>query len=165
MVHLLYPPSQATADFERYQDRRQFLTTAAMGIASASAASLISIRQAPAAESDAIRPFHIEIPKEGLVSLRERLMMTRWPDRETVADPSQGVQLKTVQQLAHYWRTDYDWRKVEAKLNALQDQAKGASDRARVRIEKRIGEVKADFAMRSKKLNQAWDLTKEALAA
>jgi pimeloyl-ACP methyl ester carboxylesterase len=119
MVHFPYPPSQATADFESYQDRRQFLTAAAMGIASASAASLISTRQAPAAESDAIRPFHIEIPKEGLVSLRERLMMTRWPDRETVADPSQGVQLRTVQQLAQYWRTDYDWRRVEARLKAL----------------------------------------------
>jgi pimeloyl-ACP methyl ester carboxylesterase len=119
MVHLPYPPSQATADFESYRDRRQFITAAAMGIASASAASLISTRQAPAAESDAIRPFHIEVPKEGLVSLRERLMMTRWPDRETVADPSQGVQLRTIQQLAQYWRTDYDWRRLEARLKAL----------------------------------------------
>jgi pimeloyl-ACP methyl ester carboxylesterase len=119
MVHLPYPPSQATADFESCQDRRQFLGTAAMGIAAASAAGLFSARPAPAAESGAIRPFHIDVAKEGLVNLRERLMMTRWPDRETVADPSQGVQLRTIQQLAQYWRTDYDWRKVEARLKAL----------------------------------------------
>ena len=119
MVHLPHPPIQRTADFESYQDRRQFLGTAAMGIASASAASLFSTRLAPAAESGAIRPFHIDFPEKGLVNLRERLMMTRWPDRETVADPSQGVQLKTIQQLAQYWRTDYDWRKVEARLKAL----------------------------------------------
>jgi pimeloyl-ACP methyl ester carboxylesterase len=119
MVHLPHLPSQSKADFENFQDRRQFLGTAAMGIVSASAASVFSTRPAPAAESSAIRPFHIDIPKEGLVNLRERLTMTRWPDRETVADPSQGVQLKTVQQVAQYWRTDYDWRKVEARLKAL----------------------------------------------
>jgi pimeloyl-ACP methyl ester carboxylesterase len=119
MVHFPYPPSRATADFESCQDRRQFLGAAAMGIAAASAAGLFSARPAPAAESGAIRPFHIDVAKEGLVNLRERLMMTRWPDRETVADPSQGVQLRTIQQLAQYWRTDYDWRKVEARLKAL----------------------------------------------
>jgi pimeloyl-ACP methyl ester carboxylesterase len=119
MVHLIDPPILRTADSESYQDRRQFLSTAAMGIVSASAASLLSTHPAPAAESGAIRPFHIDVPKDGLVNLRERLMMTRWPDRETVADQSQGVQLRTVQQLAQYWRTDYDWRKVEARLKAL----------------------------------------------
>jgi pimeloyl-ACP methyl ester carboxylesterase len=119
MVHLPHPPIQRTADFEHSQDRRQFLSTAAMGIVSASAASVFSSHPAPAAESGAIRPFHIDIPREGLVNLRERLMTTRWPDRETVADPSQGVQLRTVQQLAQYWQEDYDWRKVEARLKAL----------------------------------------------
>jgi pimeloyl-ACP methyl ester carboxylesterase len=119
MVHLPHSPNQTTADFESYQDRRQFLSTAAMGIAAAGAASLLSARPAPAAESAAIRPFHIDIPKDGLANLRERLAMTRWPDRETVADPTQGVQLKTIQQLAQYWRTEYDWRKVEARLKAL----------------------------------------------
>src|SRR4051794_12860068 len=120
MVHLpLFPPGQTTADFESYQDRRQFLSTAAMGIAAGGAASLLSARPAPAAESAAIRPFHIDIPKDALANLRERVTMARWPDRETVADPSQGVQLKTMQQLAQYWRTDYDWRKVEARLKAL----------------------------------------------
>ena len=119
MVHLPHPPSQATAHFDSYQDRRQFLSAAAMGIVSASAASLLSTHPAPAAESGAVRPFNIDVPKEVLVNLRERLMVTRWPDRETVADPSQGVQLRTVQELAQYWRTDYDWRKVEARLKAL----------------------------------------------
>jgi pimeloyl-ACP methyl ester carboxylesterase len=119
MVHLPHPPIQRTADFERYQDRRQFLSTAGMGIVSAGAASLLSTHPAPAAERGAIRPFHIDVPREGLINLRERLMTTRWPDRETVADPSQGVQLKTIQQLAQYWRADYDWRKVEARLKAL----------------------------------------------
>jgi len=119
MVHLPHPPSQATAHFDSYQDRRQFLSAAAMGIVSASAASLLSTHPAPAAESGAVRPFNIDVPKEVLVNLRERLMVTRWPDRETVADPSQDVQLRTVQELAQYWRTDYDWRKVEARLKAL----------------------------------------------
>ena len=119
MVHLPHPPILRTVDFEHSQDRRQFLSTAAMGIASAGAATLFSVRPAPAAESSAVRPFHIDIPREGLVNLRERLMTTRWPDRETVADPSQGVQLRTIQQLAQYWQADYEWRKVEARLKAL----------------------------------------------
>jgi pimeloyl-ACP methyl ester carboxylesterase len=119
MVHLPHSPGQTIAHFESYQDRRQFLSTAAMGIVSAGATSLLSAHPAPAAESAAIRPFHIDIPREGLINLRERLMTTRWPDRETVADPSQGVQLRTVQKLAQYWQADYDWRKVEARLKAL----------------------------------------------
>lgn len=120
MVHLpLFPPGQTTADLESYKDRRQFLSTAAMGIAAAGAASLLSARSAPAAEGAAIRPFHIDIPKDALANLRERVTTARWPDRETVADPSQGVQLKTIQELAQYWRTDYDWRKVETRLRAL----------------------------------------------
>src|SRR5437016_1029204 len=73
----------------------------------------------PAVEADAVRPYHINIPEEALVDLRRRLAATRWPERETVADQSQGVQLATVQKLARYWVTDYDWRKVEAKINAL----------------------------------------------
>ena len=66
-----------------------------------------------------IRPFHIEIPDEQLDDLRRRIAQTRWPTKELVADRSQGVQLATMQELARYWATDYDWRKVEAKLNAL----------------------------------------------
>ena len=67
----------------------------------------------------AIRPFHVNFPETALVDLRRRLSATQWPDRETVADQSQGPQLATLQKLARYWETEYDWRKVEARLNAL----------------------------------------------
>jgi pimeloyl-ACP methyl ester carboxylesterase len=66
-----------------------------------------------------IRPFHVDIPNEALDDLRRRIAATQWPERETVADQSQGVPLGMVQKLAHYWATDYDWRKCEEKLNAL----------------------------------------------
>jgi len=66
-----------------------------------------------------IRPFHIEVPEEELAELRRRIGAARWPSRELVADRSQGVQLATMQGLARYWTSDYDWRKAEAKLNAL----------------------------------------------
>ena len=67
----------------------------------------------------AVRPFTFEAPEAELEALRARIAATRWPEQETVADPSQGVQLATVQNLARYWATDYNWRKVEARLNAL----------------------------------------------
>ena len=70
-------------------------------------------------EADAIRPFRIEFPQEAILDLRRRINATNWPERETVADESQGVPLATMQQLARYWATGYDWRKVEAKLNEL----------------------------------------------
>src|SRR5437762_13437605 len=66
-----------------------------------------------------IRPFHVETPEEKLAELRRRIAATRLPSGELVADRSQGVQLATIQELAGYWVTDYDWRKAEAKLNAL----------------------------------------------
>jgi pimeloyl-ACP methyl ester carboxylesterase len=66
-----------------------------------------------------IRPFHYNAPDSALVDLRKRILETRWPDRELVTDASQGVQLATMQKLARYWATDYDWRKCEAKLNSL----------------------------------------------
>jgi pimeloyl-ACP methyl ester carboxylesterase len=69
--------------------------------------------------SEAIRPFHLDVPKEQLVELRRRINGTRWPTKELVGDRSQGVQLATTQELARYWAADYDWRKAEAKLNAL----------------------------------------------
>jgi pimeloyl-ACP methyl ester carboxylesterase len=72
-----------------------------------------------AADKDAMRPFHVSIPEEALVDLRRRIAATRWPEQETVADQSQGVQLATMRELARYWATEYDWRKTEAKLNAL----------------------------------------------
>ena len=66
-----------------------------------------------------IRPFHVDIPEEKLTDLRRRIAATQWPEKETVADQSQGVQLETIQKLARYWGTEYDWRKVESQLNAL----------------------------------------------
>ena len=66
-----------------------------------------------------IRPFHVDIPNEALEDLRGRIRATNWPEQETVADQSQGVPLAMIQKLARYWMTDYDWRKCEAKLNAL----------------------------------------------
>ena len=66
-----------------------------------------------------IRPFHVEFSDEKLDDLRRRIAETRWPGKELVDDPSQGVQLRMLQELARYWTTEYDWRKTEAKLNAL----------------------------------------------
>jgi pimeloyl-ACP methyl ester carboxylesterase len=66
-----------------------------------------------------IRPFRVDIPEEALDDLRRRIAAVRWPSRELVADRSQGVQLATMQELARYWATDYDWRACEARLNAL----------------------------------------------
>src|ERR1700683_4077627 len=71
------------------------------------------------AGATAIRPFTIEIAEAELEALRGRVAATRWPDKETVPDHSQGVQLATIQALARYWATDYDWRRCEARLNAL----------------------------------------------
>jgi pimeloyl-ACP methyl ester carboxylesterase len=72
-----------------------------------------------AAGKDAIRPFHVEFPDEALADMKRRIVAMRWPPKELVADQSQGVQLATLQKLARAWATDYDWRKAEAKLNAL----------------------------------------------
>jgi len=74
---------------------------------------------AQAIDRDAIRPFRVRIPDEEIVELRRRIAETRWPTRELVEDRSQGVQLAMLQELARYWSTDYDWRKCEARLNAL----------------------------------------------
>ena len=71
------------------------------------------------AETTAIRPFQIEVPEEQLTELHRRVEATRWPSNELVEDRSQGVQLATMRALADYWTTDYDWRKCEARLNAL----------------------------------------------
>jgi pimeloyl-ACP methyl ester carboxylesterase len=100
-------------------DRRQLLGRAAVGIAAAGATSLFPAYPASAATSEDIRPFRVNVPEEDLVDLRRRLAATRWPEKETVADESQGVPLATLQELSRYWQTDYDWRKIEAKLNAL----------------------------------------------
>jgi pimeloyl-ACP methyl ester carboxylesterase len=71
------------------------------------------------AQNGALRPFNVNVAEAELQDLRRRINATKWPDRETVKDESQGVRLAAIQDLARYWGTDYDWRKVEAKLNAL----------------------------------------------
>jgi pimeloyl-ACP methyl ester carboxylesterase len=71
------------------------------------------------ADKNAIRPFQVNVPEAGLTDLRNRIIATKWPERETVADATQGVQLATMQALANYWKTEYNWRTVEARLNAL----------------------------------------------
>jgi pimeloyl-ACP methyl ester carboxylesterase len=98
--------------------RRRLLSATAMGLAAMSAASYPAFRTL-AATDDAIRPFRVNIPDEALFDLCRRIAATRWPDRETVNDQSQGIQLAKLQELVRYWGTDYDWRKAEAKLNAL----------------------------------------------
>jgi pimeloyl-ACP methyl ester carboxylesterase len=72
-----------------------------------------------AADTEAIRPFHVNFQEAELTELRRRISATGWPEREMVTDQSQGLQLATIQKLARYWATEHDWRKVEAKLNAL----------------------------------------------
>jgi pimeloyl-ACP methyl ester carboxylesterase len=72
-----------------------------------------------AAKDNTIRPFRVDVPQEDVAELRRRIAATRWPERETVADESQGVQLSTTQELVRYWGTEYDFRRFEARLNAL----------------------------------------------
>src|SRR5213593_2790070 len=81
--------------------------------------SVTEVTHQTGGDKTAIRKFHVNVPEAELTELRRRINATKWPERETVADASQGVQLATVQQLARYWASDYDWRKCEAKLNAL----------------------------------------------
>ena len=66
-----------------------------------------------------VRPFHVDFPEDAIVDLRRRLAATRWPERETVDDDSQGMPLATMQELARYWATEYDWRSCEKKLNSV----------------------------------------------
>jgi pimeloyl-ACP methyl ester carboxylesterase len=87
--------------------------------AAAGAVSLLPTYSAAAVDDNAIRPFRISVPEAELIDLRRRIAATRWPDRETVNDRSQGAQLARLQELVRYWGTDYDWRRAEAKLNAL----------------------------------------------
>ena len=95
----------------RRADSAAYATTAATATATVAAATEIN--------SSAIRPFRVSVPEAALVDLRTRIAATRWPERETVADASQGVPLATMQELARYWATEYDWRKGESRLNAL----------------------------------------------
>ncbi len=101
--------------------RRQVLaTTAAAGALGLELSGIFGDAQADeAARNNAIRPFRVNVPEAALVDLRRRLAATRWPDKETVADQSQGAQLANLQELVRHWATEYDWRKGEAKLNAF----------------------------------------------
>lgn len=99
---------------EALPTRRDVLATSA----AAGAVGLLPDRVAATADSAAIRPFTISVPEDAVLDLRRRIVATRWPERETVADDTQGVQLATMQKLASYWSTDYDWRKCETRLKA-----------------------------------------------
>lgn len=104
--------------------RRDVRATSATALLAASAVALAIALLATqgtsaAAEDTSIRPFQVSIPDEALTDLRQRLAASRWPDKETVADQSQGAQLADLQELVGYWGTEYDWRKAEAKLNAF----------------------------------------------
>src|SRR5688572_31970980 len=79
----------------------------------------VSATAAVETAADSIRPFTINFPEAALEDLRRRIAATRWPSRELVNDASQGVQLATMQKLASYWLSDYDWRDFEARLNAV----------------------------------------------
>jgi len=115
--------------------RRRFLGTAAGSLAATQlvggrvdvgeifndrrANAMTEVTQQVGSDASAIRPFQVNVPDPELTELRGRINSTKWPERETVTDDSQGVPLATIQELARYWATDYDWRKVEAQLNAL----------------------------------------------
>jgi pimeloyl-ACP methyl ester carboxylesterase len=96
-------------------DRRGFLASSA----TVGAAGLFPATARAASQDGAIRPFHVRIPEEQLADLHRRIRATRWPDKETVGDRSQGTQLANLQELVRYWGSGYDWRKAEARLNAL----------------------------------------------
>ncbi|RKR36235.1 epoxide hydrolase family protein [Paraburkholderia sp. BL17N1] len=110
--------------------RRRFIGVAAAAVATVSlsefaladttqSTSVTEIAPATSGDATAVRKLHVRVPEAQLADLRRRIKATPWPERETVTDSSQGVQLATMQKLAHYWSTDYDWRKVEARLNGL----------------------------------------------
>jgi pimeloyl-ACP methyl ester carboxylesterase len=86
-----------------------------LGVASNASAA----KKRPTSDDASIRPFRVDIPEAALVDLRQRVLATRWPDKETVSDQSQGAQLAKLQSLVSYWGTQYDWRKVETKLNSF----------------------------------------------
>ena len=83
------------------------------------ATSIFKKGASPSSDKTALRPFQVEFPEADLTELRRRIKATRWPTKELVSDRSQGVQRATLQALARYWSTEYDWRKCEARLNAL----------------------------------------------
>ena len=96
------------------QTRRALLAATAAGLVGSKV-----VTSRAASEGGAIRPFRIKVPEAEILALKQRLAATRWPDRETVVDSSQGVPLAELQALVRYWATIYDWRKAEIRLNAL----------------------------------------------
>ncbi len=109
MTDLLSPPT-----------RRSLLTSSTAGVAGALLLATPGFtRTAPTPARNSIRPFQVRVPETDLAELRRRVLATRWPPRETVDDESQGAPLARMQGLVGYWGSDYDWRKVETKLNAL----------------------------------------------
>jgi len=102
-----------------FANLRGFLATSAVALGFCLSALPSSGQGQGPIEDRSIRPFKVHIPQRALDNLRGRIKATRWPDRETVADRSQGIQLAELQQLVHYWGSGYDWRKLEAKLNSL----------------------------------------------
>ena len=91
----------------------------AIAVTESSARTASSVAPKNGGGENLIRPFHVSVSEDALVDMRRRIAATRWPEKETVADGTQGVQLATMRKLAQYWATDYDWRRCEAQLNAL----------------------------------------------
>src|SRR5271154_6797522 len=91
------------------------------GATSANSATTPDAQAKSTGARDAIRPYHVYVPEQALTELRARVRATRWPEKETVSDRSQGNQLATMQEIVRYWGSEYDWRKVEARLNSFQN--------------------------------------------
>ncbi|MEV6115883.1 epoxide hydrolase [Streptomyces sp. NPDC052109] len=112
-------------EFLRTYSRRKFIhASATAGTVAATGAFGLQVmgylgKSVSTSKRQSIRPFRVNIPERDLADLRRRIMATRWPDRETVNDQSEGVQLATIRELARYWGTVYNWRNIEAKLNSL----------------------------------------------
>lgn len=115
--------TQFTTTLSGTTRQRVVMRTAAATVALVVATVSLLAGDAPSSslkeDTNAIRPFHINVPTAAITDLRQRLAATRWPSKELVTDRSQGVQLATLKELVRYWTTEYDWRKAEAKLNAL----------------------------------------------
>jgi pimeloyl-ACP methyl ester carboxylesterase len=109
----------ATSSFAQSAIKKETTMSQSAFLIDAGLTDAALIDAAPSVASDAIRPFHFTATQEQLADLRRRVLATQWPERELVSDATQGVQLATMQKLAQYWATDYDWRKCEARLNAL----------------------------------------------
>src|SRR6187401_192161 len=104
---------------KRFEQLIRAIRIGVIAMATVTSPTLSSTPAAIENNETAIRPFRVTIPEAQLAELRRKVADTRWPTKELVGDRSQGVQLATLKALAHYWATDYDWRKAEARLNAL----------------------------------------------